>query len=411
MRFIPVVFYISCLVLFASCNNNETGRYDHEAEQSPEAASEHDHEAELTNAAVADHDHEAEQSPEEVKAHDQEAEQDHEKEIYKISTLKASVFSFVYRTSGQVLPDRKDEILITTPAPGIISFTGHLLYPGTKVTKGQQLFSVSGNNITEFNPELAYSEIEAEYLAAKENFERAEKLMPDRLITGEHYLETKLAWEKARASYNNVRNTITDKGNIITSPAGGYINDLYITEGQMVRTGDRIASVIIENKLVLKADIPPADLEVLAKVRKANFSTGYSPRIFSTDEMNGAIISYGRSTGKNSYYVPVYFRIDWDDELIPGTFADVWLIGEEMQDVIIVPNTALMEEGGKIYVFREMESGEFEKTYVTAGQSDGEVTQVIKGLKEGDRIVTENAYRMKLSLQETALPSNSGHNH
>jgi len=384
MRSAPVIFFIICLALMASCNERETGSHDHQ-----------------------DEDH----SPAEPVAHDNEEDHDHEKEIYKISTLKPSEFSFVYRTSGQVLPDTKDEILITTPAPGIISFTGNLLYPGIKVGKGQQLFSVSGNNITEFNPEVAYSKIEAEYLTAKENFERAERLIADRLITGEHYLENKLAYEKARTAYDNMRNTVTDKGNIIASPASAYINNLYVTEGQMVRTGDRIASIIIENRLVLKADIPPADLDILGNTRKANFSTGYSPRIFSTDKMNGTIISYGRSTGKNSYYVPVYFRIDYDGELIPGTFADVWLIGEKVPDVIVVPNTALMEEYGKIYVFREMGNGEFEKTYITAGQSDGKVTHVIHGLKEGDRVATENTYRLKLSLQETALPAHSGHNH
>ncbi|MGM0665866.1 MAG: efflux RND transporter periplasmic adaptor subunit [Bacteroidota bacterium] len=425
MRSISLVFFLSCLVLLYSCNGRETDSHDHsDDDHAHEQMSVHDNEqaehdhaddhahqqAEHDHAnEQAEHNHEDDHAQEQATDHDEEAHE-HEQEIYKISTLKASGFSFVYKTSGQVLSDRKDEILVTTAVPGIISFSG-LLYAGTKVSTGQQLFSVSGNNIIESNPEVYYRKTEAEYLAAKENFERAEKLVADRLITNEHYLEKKLAYEKARTAYDNAGNTFTDKGNIIASPAAGYINDLYVTDGQMVRTGDRIASVITGNKLVLKADIPPADLDVLDKTRKANFSTGYSARIFSTDEMNGSIISYGRSTGKNSYYVPVYFRIDHDDELIPGTFADVWLIGEEIHDVIIVPNTALMEEYGKIYVFRETESGEFEKTYITAGKSDAKVTHVLAGLKEGDRIVTENTYRMKLSLQETALPSHSGHNH
>ncbi|MEE4213425.1 MAG: efflux RND transporter periplasmic adaptor subunit, partial [Bacteroidales bacterium] len=404
-------------VLLYSCNGSETNSHDHtDDDHAHEQVSGHNHEHAAGDEQTDDHvheqaeqDHADDQAQEQATEHDEEAHE-HEQEIYKISTLKASGFSMVYKTSGQVLSDRKDEILVTTAVPGIISFSG-LLYPGTKVSTGQQLFSVSGNNIIESNPEVYYRQAEAEYLAAKENFERAEKLVADKLITNEHYLEKKLAYEKARTAYDNAGNTFTDKGSIIASPAAGYINDLYVTEGQMVRTGDRIASVISGNRLVLKADIPPADLDILAKTRKANFSTGYSPRIFSTDEMNGSIISYGRSTGKNSYYVPVYFRIDHDDELIPGTFADIWLIGEEIHDVIIVPNTALMEEYGKIYVFRETESGEFEKTYLTAGRSNGKVTHVLEGLKEGDRIVTENTYRMKLSLQETALPSHSGHNH
>jgi RND family efflux transporter MFP subunit len=432
MRSITPVFFISCLLLIYSCNGRETDNHA-DNDHKHEAVTEHDHEHETELEKAGDHDHEGATDLEQAgdnahedatnheqaedHAHEQEsagqteADHDHEMEIYSISTLKASEFSFVYKTSGQVLSDREDEILVTAPVTGIISFHGNLLYPGIQVSAGQQLFSVSGNNITESNPEVYYREKEAEYLAAKKNFERAEKLVVDKLITDEHYLASKLAYEKARTIYDNLRNTFSSEGSIISSPAGGYIDELYITEGQMVRAGDRIASVITGNRMVLKADIPPADLDVLQKTRKANFSTGYSPRIFSTDEMNGSIISYGRSTGKNSYYIPVYFRIDHDDELIPGTFADVWLIGEAINDVIIVPNTALMEEYGKVYVFRENENGEFEKTYITAGKSDAKVTHVLEGLKEGDRIVTENTYRMKLSLQETALPAHSGHNH
>ena len=433
MRSITLVFFLSCLVLLYSCNGRETNSHDHtdddhaheqvsghnhehaaddeHADDHVHDQAEHDHADEHDHEMETEHDHADEHDHEMETEQDQADDHDHEMESYSISTLKASNFSFVYKTSGQVLSDRKDEILVTAPVTGIISFHGSLLYPGVTVSPGQQLFSVSGNNITESNPEVYYREKEAEYLAAKENFERAGKLVADRLITDEHYLESKLAYEKARTIYDNVRTTFTSEGSIITSPSEGYINDLYVAEGQMVRAGDRIASVISGNKLVLKADIPPADLDVLAKTRKANFATGYSPRIFSTDEMNGSIISYGRSTGKNSYYVPVYFRIDHDEELIPGTFADVWLIGEKIEHVITVPNTALMEEYGKIYVFRENESGEFEKTYISAGKSDAKVTHVLEGLKEGDRIVTENTYRMKLSLQETALPSHSGHNH
>jgi len=426
MRSITPVFFISCLLLIYSCNGRETDNHDHaDNDHTHEAVTEHAHEdatdleQEEDHALEGttdleqeeDHDHEGVTDLEQESAGQPDEDHDHEMEIYSISTLKASEFSFVYKTSGQVLSDRKDEILVTAPVTGIISFHGNLLYPGIQVSAGQQLFSVSGNNITESNPEVYYREKEAEYLAAKKNFERAEKLVVDKLITDEHYLASKLAYEKARTIYDNVRNTFSSEGSIISSPAGGYIDELYITEGQMVRAGDRIASVITGNRMVLKADIPPADLDVLQKTRKANFSTGYSPRIFSTDEMNGSIISYGRSTGKNSYYIPVYFRIDHDDELIPGTFADVWLIGEAIRDVIIVPNTALMEEYGKVYVFRENENGEFEKTYITAGKSDARVTHVLEGLKEGDRIVTENTYRMKLSLQETALPAHSGHNH
>jgi hypothetical protein len=96
-------------------------------------------------------------------------------------------------------------------------------------------------------------------------------------------------------------------------------------------------------------------LNVLPSIEKANFTVGYSEKLFKTEELNGRKISSGKSTGENSYYMPVFFRMDVVPELIEGTFAEVYLIGKETRDAIVVPNSALMEEFGKLYVFVEDE--------------------------------------------------------
>ncbi|MDZ7738266.1 MAG: efflux RND transporter periplasmic adaptor subunit [Bacteroidales bacterium] len=263
--------------------------------------------------------------------------------------------------------------------------------------------------MTENNSDIEYRKLKAEYIAAEENFERAQRLIEDKLITREHYLEARLAREKLRSEYDNFTGIISDKGSIIPSPAEGYIKDLYVREGQMVRTGDRIASVITENNMILKADIPASDFGIIKEIKAANFTTAYSPHVYSTEELNGEIISYGRSTGDDSYYIPLYFRLNFNNDLLPGTFTDIWLKGKTMNDVILVPNEALMEEYGRIYVF--MAEGEsFEKRYIKCGKTDGYVTHVLEGLEEGDEIVTEGTYRIKLMLQGSDLPEIS-HNH
>lgn len=165
---------------------------------------------------------------------------------------------------------------------------------------------------------------------------------------------------------------------------------------------------MIQRKLVLKADVSPDNLEILPQIGSANFRVGYSKKLYKTSEMNGRKIAYGKSTGGNSFYVPVYFSIDYDPGLIEGSFAEVFLTGEKLNDILVVPNSALMEEFGKIYVFVAHEDGDFVKRYITTGYSDGENTMVINGLSENERIVAEGAYLIKLSQTTTAAPA---HNH
>jgi cobalt-zinc-cadmium efflux system membrane fusion protein len=100
--------------------------------------------------------------------------------------------------------------------------------------------------------------------------------------------------------------------------------------------------------------------------------------------------------------------MDYDPELIEGTFAEVYLIGKEIKDAIVIPNSALLEEYGKLYVYVEDFDGDFLKRYIKPGYNNGEFTQVIAGLAEDEKIVATGTYQVKLSQMSTSAPA---HNH
>ncbi len=81
-----------------------------------------------------------------------------------------------------------------------------------------------------------------------------------------------------------------------------------------------------------------------------------------------------------------------------------------MDDVIVIPNGSIMEEYGKYYVFIEHADGDFEKRFISPGNTDGEFTHVISGLHESESIVVEGAYQVKLSMM-TTIPNTHNHNH
>jgi cobalt-zinc-cadmium efflux system membrane fusion protein len=329
---------------------------------------------------------------------------------YSILTLRRRPFAFVLRTGGRILVDSKDLLIITAKSSGLVKISDDYLFPGVKISKGQILFTVTGEQLAEDNTELNFRQIKADFDKASANFERAKKLIADKIITEEHFLSTKNEYEKSLNEYQNLNATYGKNGNIVTAADNGYIKEIYITEGQKVTSGQPLASIVIEHCHILKADVSPENLDILASVESANFTVGYSSKLYKTSEMNGRKISYGRSTGENSFYIPVYFRMDYDPELIEGTFAEVFLIGKKLNDAIVVPNIALMEEFGKLYVFVADDDGDFIKRYINAGYSDGEQTIIISGLAENEKIVTSGAYRIKLSQMARSAPAHS-HNH
>ncbi|HUS86757.1 MAG TPA: HlyD family efflux transporter periplasmic adaptor subunit [Bacteroidales bacterium] len=329
---------------------------------------------------------------------------------HTVIPLQKRNFRSVLKTSGQILVDKKDEIIITAKSPGIVRFSDHFLFAGVRIDKEQTLFSVSGESMTENNTGVNYARCKSDYETALANYERAQELINDKLITQKYFLETKNLFEKFEADYLNFSATVSGSSSNVISPNHGYIKEIYVTEGQKVEPGDRLASIIIEHNLIVKADVAPGSISVLQNIDGANFTTGYNNNVYSTEDMNGKLISFGRSTGKTSYFIPVYFRVDYTPELIPGTFVDVWLTGQQIENTLVVPNSAIMEEFGKYYVFIETADGEFLKQYFAPGPSDGMETQVLDGLHEGALIVSAGAYQVKLSQMTSSAPdSHQGH--
>jgi len=327
---------------------------------------------------------------------------------YRIIKLTRQPFAFTLKTGGVIMSDNKDILLITAKSPGLVKFSNNYLFPGVKVTRGQNLFVISGEQLTEDNSELRYRQLKADLERATQNFNRAKNLIVDKIITEEHFLTVKNEYEKAFNDFENLNATYSEIGNLVFSPGNGYIREIFVSEGQKVESGEALASIIMERKLILKADVSPVNLDILPGIESANFRVGYSKRLYKTSEMNGYKIAYGKSTGGNSFYVPVYFSIDYDPGLIEGSFAEVFLKGEKTEDMILVPNSALMEEFGKLYVFVAHEDRDFKKRFITAGYSDGENTVVLDGLSENEKIVSEGAYLIKLSQMSTTAPA---HNH
>lgn len=78
------------------------------------------------------------------------------------------------------------------------------------------------------------------------------------------------------------------------------------------------------------------------------------------------------------------------DVLRPGLYAYATIIAEEHQDVLTVPGTAVISDGGKSYCVA-VADGHAKRKEVGLGLSDGKRTEVVSGLDGGEKIVEANA--------------------
>jgi cobalt-zinc-cadmium efflux system membrane fusion protein len=323
--------------------------------------------------------------------------------------VKKQPFYEVIKTSGQILSAAGDEMIIAAKANGIVTFSGNKTVVGSEVNQGASLFNISGDNLAQGNIDATVREAKMSYLKLKADYERAEELANDRIISQKEFQTTKLLYDNARNEYNTVSKNYSSKGQNITAPMSGFVKSVNVTDGQFVQAGTPLATVSKNKRLLLQANVSQKYFGKLSSITTANFSIP-NGKTYNTKILNGKVISYGKSASANSPFIPITFEIDNIGNIISGSGVQVYLMSDSTSEALVIPLTSILEEQGIYYVYVQTGGESFQKREVTLGANDGKDVQVVSGVSEGERVVTKGAYQIKLSSASGALPAH-GHEH
>jgi multidrug efflux pump subunit AcrA (membrane-fusion protein) len=78
-----------------------------------------------------------------------------------------------------------------------------------------------------------------------------------------------------------------------------------------------------------------------------------------------------------------------DDSLMPGMACSVKFVPYSKKDVLVVPASAVHEEGDKYVVHLARKNGKPQTREVRPGRTEGENTEILSGLQEGEEILLE----------------------
>ena len=385
--------FVAALGLFflGSCHNHDA--HDHKAEG-------HNHEAET--AAAHNHSDEIVLTPEKARAAG-----------VKTSIVQPGSFRQVIRTSGQIVAAQGEETYAVAPVAGVVSFRRKIT-EGMSVGQGSPLLLLSSRHIAEGDP---VTKARIAYETARREYERMKALLPDKIVSEKDFLQAEQAYENARINYEALggshssdKGELTPDGVTVVSPMAGYVKSLLVKEGDYVQVGQPLVSITRNRRLYLRADVSEKYYDQLSRITSANFSTPYNNMTYRLSELNGRLLSYGKTTTDQSYYIPVTFEFDNQVNVAPGAFVEVYLLGTAEEGVLTLPRTALTEEQGSYFIYLQVDEHGYKKQLVTVGGDDGERVQILSGLKAGDRVVTQGAYQVKLASASNAIPAHT-HEH
>ncbi|MDY9918946.1 RND family efflux transporter, MFP subunit [Porphyromonadaceae bacterium KH3R12] len=321
-------------------------------------------------------------------------------------TVSPGTFLHVIKTSGQVQATQGDEATIVATSNGIVSFINSSISDGTAISSGQAIVTISARNLLDGDP-TAKAKIAFE--TAQAEFKRAEGLIKDNIISTKEYEQVKLRYETAKTVYEAQAANTTAGGVRVTSPISGYLKNRLVSQGEYVSVGQPIATVSQNKRVQLKAEVSENYFNSLRNISSANFRMAYDKTVYKLSDMNGRLLSFGRAADRQSFYIPVTFEFDNVGDIIPGSFAEVYLLSSPQENIISVPVSALTEEQGLYFVYLQLDEEGYKKQEVIIGQNNGERVEILAGLSSGDKVVTKGVYQVKLAAISSIMPD--GHTH
>ncbi len=267
---------------------------------------------------------------------------------------------------------------------------------GTSVKKGQILFKV---NDIELRAQLAQANT-AQKLAS-ENERRAKLLLEKEAISREEYDIASADFQSSRAQTQLIQAQIAKA--TVRAPFSGKIGLRSISEGTYVTPTTIVAKLVNTSIVKLTFSIPEKYAAMMKVGTNLSFTTAgsrdrFTAKVYAIEpEVDVATRTLRlRASAENS-----------DGKLLPGTFANVLLPLEKIDDALLVPTEALIpiQNGKKIFVSR---NGKAEEIVVETGARTDRDVLITSGLKAGDTVLTSGVMSLKngapvqISLQNRA---------
>nr|WP_294857962.1 efflux RND transporter periplasmic adaptor subunit [Prevotella sp.] len=283
----------------------------------------------------------------------------------------------------------------------------------SQVKKGQVIAELDKTNLlSELNTakaNLASAQSSLNYQAA--NMERYKTLYKKGLVSADEYENALLTYRQAKeqvaSSRENVQRAQTNLGYAtITSPIDGTVISKSVEEGQTVAASFNTPELFTIAKdltnMQVVANVDEADIGNVKEGDRVTFTVDAYP----DDTFEGTVkqVRLEATTTNNVVtYEVVISAPNTDLKLKPGLTANVTIYTQERSGVLAVANKALRFTPTKETVGKDMKivdckgknkvwtlNGNTLTAHpVTIGQSDGINTEITKGLKQGDKIVTE----------------------
>lgn len=323
--------------------------------------------------------------------------------IVKLGTISRMELSDTLRVAGQVDFDEQRVTRIGATVTGRVTELTAML--GQQVKVGDTLAVL---NSTELGAaQLAYMKARAQAQLNERNVERAQQLFAADVIGSAELQrrESELSISRAemRAAADQLRvlgvsskslEKLTSTGAInsvspVVATMAGTVVERLVAQGQVVQPSEVMFTVADLSRVWVEAEVPE---QQAAAVQPGQTIQVEIPAL--GQQLTAKLIFIADTVNPMTRTIMVRSELDNSDRsLKPAMLATVLIQGRPTAR-LVVPDTAIVRENNKDYLFVEVGPQQFKLTEVALGPAIGTMRPVLGGVAEGTKVVTEGAFHL-----------------
>lgn len=335
------------------------------------------------------------------------------------------------KTLGRTRIRPELEAVVTSPVEGRLVGTSDYEPPkiGERVTKGQIVAvvdqTISGPDAINLTIEQTkirseFRQAQADLALAKKEYERVSKLkdvVPDKeiwraetvlSIAREKHDGLKKQGAIYETSEDQSHNQTKKTGRVIMkAPLDGTIAETHVTLGEYVRLDKELYHIVNLSEVLVEADVFENSIAIVSHATSAKIITEAYP----DDIFTGKLVSIGTTIDPQTRTLKVIFSVpNLSLKLVAEMFADVFIETGESFEGLTIPKTAIVNQDGQSIIYVKDSGEQFIARPVVVAEKfmDSVLLSPDSALsiKEGDRVVVQGMYQIRMSASKPESPKN-----
>lgn len=243
------------------------------------------------------------------------------------------------------------------------------------------------------------TQLEAQAALAAINLARDQAQLRVRAVS-QAVVDTDVATLKSVQAQVAAQQALIDQ-KTVNAPFAGRLGIRQVDLGQYLAAGTAVVTLQNLNPMEIDFTVPQSQIDLIRIGMSAEVASSAAPG----KSFSATIAAIEPQVDTNTRNLKVRARVpNLGGELLPGVFATVRVAEREPREYITLPNSAVTYNpyGATVFIVKESGKGPdgkptftAEQRFVTTGPTRGDQVAIVKGVEEGEQVVTAGQLKLR----------------